>query len=335
MADLSSLLSFFSPEEQETLSKMETQRILLRRKPMLWIIASIVFIIGMSIVTVIIEVEIKYRDKAWPYVIMIFLALCFFGCVAWLTFMFPERDTISRNYKRLTLRRLAPKALPGWAFASSHRLMNEDIRQSGLFRDKANRIAREDYLFGPAGKVVAEVYQIALQAETILASQGKTGFVLQREIPVNTFYGYFYRIHCPVIYPCNVWVFPKKRKKGGEVDDWAELTEEKYAKNESLFTYETNDVAFQEAFSVYTNDPTGLLFRSVITQQRRENLLQLNELFSTAIAVSYTTNKVFVMIGSEADPLDISLRTPIDEKLLQVHFDELARLKDVAMLVAG
>jgi Protein of unknown function (DUF3137) len=327
------LISIFTSEEQELLQKMERQRILLRRKPLLWIVATVILVIGLSITTILIEVEVKYRDKAWPFVVMLLLALFFFGCVAWLTFRFPERDVLSRNYKKLILRRLAPKALSGWAFASSHRLMNEDIKQSGLFKDKANRIAREDYLFGPAGKVVSEVYQIALQAETVLASEGKSGFLIQRETPTNYFYGYFYRVHCPVIFPCSVWVFPKKRKVAGEVDDWVELTEDKYAHNQNRIKFESGDPAFDEKFVVYTDDFSLTLVTAVMNAQRREGLLQFERMFSTACAVSFTTNKVYVMIGCDNDPLDISLHEKIDETLLQKHFEELARMKDVATLV--
>lgn len=329
-----SFFSLFTPEEQETIKKLETQRIVLRRKPLLWIISSSVFIIVMGIMAWLIEIE-RYHDKAWPFVVMLIVVLGFFGCVAWLTFKFPERDNLSRRYKRLALRRLAPKVLPGWVFATSHRLMNEDIKKSGLFRDKANRIAREDYLFGPAGKVVAEVYQIALQTEMPVTSQGKGGMIIQRELPTNYFYGYFYRVHCPVIFPCDVWVFPKKRKLAGEVDDWAELTEERYSQSSTRKKFVSGDAAFDEAFSVYTNDPSLAFAGSIMTKTRRENLLQLDRMFSTSCAVSYTTNKVYVMIGYADDPLDISLKREIGEELLKQHSEELARMKDVALLVTG
>lgn len=328
-----SFFSLFSPEEQETLKKLETQRIILRRKPLLWIASSTVFIVVMAIMSYLIEIE-KYSDKAWPFVIMLVVTLGFFGSVAWLTFKFPERENLSRRYKRLMLRRLAPKMLPGWAFATSHRLMNEDIKKSGLFRDKANRIAREDYLFGPVGKVVAEVYQIALQAEMPETRAVKSGLV-PRELPTNYFYGYFYRVHCPVIFPCDVWVFPKERKAAGEVDDWAELTEGKYAQNAARKKFITGDAAFDEKFSVYTNDASLVFAASVITPSRRQNLLQLDRMFATSCAVSYTTNKVYVMIGCPDDPLDMSLKEPIGEALLQRHAEELARMKDVAGLVAA
>src|SRR5574337_845792 len=118
MAVNGSLFALFTPEEQDTLKKLDQQRMVLRRKPLLWIISSSVFII--------------------VFVIMLIVTVLFFGSVAWLTFKFPERENLSRRYKRLVLRRLAPKVLPGWVFASSHRLMNDDIKKSGLFRDKAN-----------------------------------------------------------------------------------------------------------------------------------------------------------------------------------------------------
>jgi hypothetical protein len=324
----------FTAEEQETLKKLETQRIILRRKPLLWIASSSVFISVMAVMGWVIEIE-KYSDKAWPFVVILIVVLGFFGTVAWLTFKFPERENLSRRYKRTALRRLAPKVLPGWVFATSHRLMNEDIRKSGLFRDKANRIAREDYLFGPAGKVVAEVYQIALQTETPVASQGKSGMIIQREQPTNYFYGYFYRVHCPVIFPCDVWVFPKQRKLAGEVDDWAELTEEKYSQSNTRKKFVSGDSEFDERFSVYTNDPSLAFAATIMTKTRRDNLLQLDKIFATSCAVSYTTNKVYVMIGYKSDPLDISLRQEIGESLLKQHAEELARMKDVALLVTG
>ena len=328
-------IPLFSPEEQETIRKLEQQRIILRRKPMLWIISTSIFIVIMGLLAALIEIE-KYGDKAWPFVVMLFVVLGFFGCVAWLTFKFPERENLSRRYKRLMLRRLAPKILPGWVFATSHRLMNEDIKKSGLFRDKANRIAREDYLFGPVGKVVAEVYQITLQTETPVAGQGKSGgMIIQRELPTNYFYGFFYRVHCPVIFPCDVWVFPKQRKISGEVDDWAEVTEEKYAQSSSRKKFVTGDAAFDEKFSVYTNDLSLVFAASIMTSPRRQNLLQLDRMFATSCAVSYTTNKVYVMIGYSDDPLDISLKEEIGEGLLKRHSEELARMKDVAALVSS
>lgn len=327
-------IPLFSPEEQDVIRKLERQRIILRRKPMLWIICSSIFIVSMGILAALIEIE-KYRDKAWPFVIMLIVTLSFFGSVAWLTFKFPERENMSRIYKRLMLRRLAPKILPGWVFATSHRLMNEDIRKSGLFRDKANRIAREDYLFGPVGKVVAEVYQITLQTETPVTGPGKGTSLLPRELPTNYFYGFFYRVHCPVIFPCDVWVFPAKRKLSGEVDDWAEVTEEKYAQSGTRKKLLTGDADFDARFSVYTNDPGLKLAQGMMNAERRRNLLQLDRMFSTSCAVSYTTNKVYVMIGYSQDPLDISLREEIGEGLMGRHSEELARMKDVAGLAAS
>jgi hypothetical protein len=246
-----------------------------------------------------------------------------------LSFKFPERDAISWKYKRMMLRRLVPKVLPGWVSSSSHRLMNEDIRRSGLFRDKANRIAREDYLFGPAGKVVAEVYQIELESESNAGSKNLSPY----EIPSNHFYGFFYRVHCPVIFPCDVWVFPKQRKITGEVDDWAEITEEKYATSASRKHITTGDAEFDERFSVYTNGTQHAL--EILTPKRRQNLLQVDRLFSTACAISFTTNKVYAMIGFTSDPLDVMMKKEIGETLLQHHAEELSRMKDVAILISG
>jgi hypothetical protein len=326
MADPASILEWFSAEEKQALEKLETQRIVLRRKPVLWIVVSTIFILVIGCMIIIHEMT-KYQDAAWPVVIMLIVTLGFFGCVAWLSFKFPERDTISWKYKRLMLRRLVPKILPGWVSSSSHRLMNEDIRKSGLFRDKANRIAREDYLFGPAGKVVAEVYQIALEVDDKNAGIGML------EMPNNHFYGFFYRVHCPVIFPCDVWVFPRHRKIDGEVDDWAELSEGKYAHNTARKNIKTGDAAFDERFSVYTNDVSRVM--DILSQKRRTNLLEVDRLFSTACAFSYTENKVYTMIGFSDDPLDIHMRKEIGPALLNNHADELARMKDVAMLVSA
>jgi hypothetical protein len=326
MADPASILEWFSAEEKQALEKLETQRIVLRRKPVLWIVVSTVFILVIGGMITIHEMT-KYQDAAWPVVIMLIVTLGFFGCVAWLSFKFPERDTISWKYKRLMLRRLVPKILPGWVSSSSHRLMNEDIRKSGLFRDKANRIAREDYLFGPAGKVVAEVYQIALEVDEKNAGIGML------EMPNNHFYGFFYRVHCPVIFPCDVWVFPRHRKIDGEVDDWAELSEGKYAHNTARKNIKTGDAAFDERFSVYTNDVSRVM--DILSQKKRTNLLEVDRLFSTACAFSYTENKVYTMIGFSDDPLDIHMKKEIGPALLSNHAEELARMKDVAMLVSA
>jgi hypothetical protein len=264
---------------------------------------------------------------------MLFVVLGFFGFIAWITFRFPDRDTISRKYKRLMLRRVVPHILPGWVFASSHRLMNEDIRKSGLFRDKANRIAREDYLFGPVGKVVTEVYQITLQTEASSNRDSRSGVILQKEIPTNNFYGYFFRVHCPVIFPCNVWVFPKKKKASGETDEWAVLTENRYTKNPELTKLETGDPDFDSRFSVFTNN--ARLSGHIFTESRKKSLIELDKLYSSAIAVSYTENKVYVMISYNDDPLDINMKNEIGETMLRSHAEELARLKDVAMLATG
>lgn len=304
------------------------QRIVLRRKPVLWVLVSTVFIVVIGVMIVIHEMT-KYQDAAWPVVIMLVVTLGFFGCVAWLSFKFPERDTISWKYKRMMLRRLVPKILPGWVSSSSHRLMNEDIRKSGLFRDKANRIAREDYLFGPAGKVVAEVYQIALEVESNSGNDKGIGIL---EMPNNHFYGFFYRVHCPVIFPCDVWVFPRQRKIDGEVDDWAELSEGKYA-HSARKNIKTGDAEFDEHFSVYTNDVARVM--QILTPKRRQNLVEVDRLFSTACAFSYTENKVYAMIGFSNDPLDIHMKKEIGETLLHCHAEELGRMKDVATLVSG
>jgi hypothetical protein len=323
-----SILDWFSPDEKQALQKLEMQRIVLRRKPVLWVIVSTIFIVVIGTMIVFHEMT-KYQDAAWPVVIMLVVTLGFFGCVAWLSFKFPERDTISWKYKRLMLRRLVPKILPGWVSSSSHRLMNEDIRKSGLFRDKANRIAREDYLFGPAGKVVAEVYQIALEVESNSGNEKGMGLL---EIPNNHFYGFFYRVHCPVIFPCNVWVFPRHRKIDGEVDDWAELSEGKYA-HSARKNIKTGDAEFDEHFSVYTNDVSRVM--DILSPKRRQNLVEVDRLFSTACAFSYTENKVYAMIGFANDPLDIHMKKEIGETLLQCHAEELGRMKDVATLVSG
>lgn len=328
MATPGSILDWFSPDEKQTLQKLEVQRVVLRRKPVLWVIVSTVFVIVLGVMIVFHEMT-KYQDAAWPVVIMLVVTLGFFGCVAWLSFKFPERDNISWKYKRLMLRRLVPKILPGWVSSSSHRLMNEDIRKSGLFRDKANRIAREDYLFGPAGKVVAEVYQIALEVGSTPANDKGLGLM---EIPINHFYGFFYRVHCPVIFPCNVWVFPRHRKIEGEVDDWAELSEGKYA-HSARKNIKTGDAEFDEHFSVYTNDVARVM--DILTIRRRQNLVEVDRLFSTACAFSYTENKVYAMIGFANDPLDIHMKKEIGETLLQGHAEELGRMKDVATLVSG
>jgi hypothetical protein len=325
MAFPDSLLPLFTDEEKLALKKLELQRISLRRKPILWIFVVSVFVVSIGIMAGIHELT-KYQDAAWPVVVMLVVTLGFFAGVAWLSFKFPERDAISWKYKRMMLRRLVPKVLPGWVSSSSHRLMNEDIRKSGLFRDKANRIAREDYLFGPAGKVVAEVYQISLESE---ANAG----ISPLEMPSNHFYGFFYRVHCPVIFPCDVWVFPKQRKIEGEVDDWAEITEEKYATSTSRKHITTGDAEFDERFSVYTNGPQHAL--EILTPNRRQNLLQVDRLFSTACAISYTTNKVYAMIGFAKDPLDVVLKKEIGETLLHLHAEELSRMKDVAVLISG
>jgi hypothetical protein len=331
MASPESMLSLFTEEEKQTLEKLERQRVVLRRKPILWILVVSIFVIVIGVMAGIHEMT-KYNDAAWPVVIMLIVTLGFFGCVAWLSFKFPEREAISWKYKRLMLRRVLPKILPGWVSSSSHRLMNEDIRKSGLFRDKANRIAREDYLFGPAGKVVAEIYQIDLQSESSESSKGKSG-LLPIDIPSNHFYGFFYRVHCPVIFPCDVWVFPKQRKIAKEVDDWAEITEEKYATSSSRKNITTGDAEFDERFSVYTNGPSHAM--EILTEKRRQNLLQVDRLFSTACAISYTTNKVYAMIGFASDPLDVNLKKEIGTTLLQSHAEELSRMKDVAVLISA
>jgi hypothetical protein len=323
------ILDWFSAEEKQLLGKLDTQRIVLRRKPVLWILVATIFVLTIGIM-VGIHGMTKYQDAAWPVIIMLIVTLGFFGCVAWLSFKFTERDTISWKYKRIMLRRLVPKILPGWVSSSSHRLMNEDIRKSGLFRDKANRIAREDYLFGPAGKVVAEVYQIAL--EVMLTEKNDKGIGLL-EMTNNHFYGFFYRVHCPVIFPCDVWVFPRQRKIDGEVDDWAELSEGKFAHSAARKNIKTGDAQFDERFSVYTNDPSKVM--DILTQKRRTNLVEVDRLFSTACAFSYTQNKVYVMIGFADDPLDIHMKKEIGEELLRGHCEELRRMKDVATLVAG
>jgi len=327
-----SMLSLFNEEEKQSLQKLEMQRIQLRRKPFLWIFISSFFVITIGIFAGIDELT-KYRDAAWPIVIILIVTLGFFACIAWLTFKFPERSSISWKYKRMMLRRLVPKVLPGWVSSSSHRLMNEDIKKSGLFRDKANRIAREDYLFGPAGKVVTEVYQIELESESNSEKGSEKKGILPFEIPSNHFYGFFYRVHCPVIFPCDVWVFPKQKKLEGEVDHWAEVTEEKYATSSSRKHITTGDLDFDERFSVYTNGESHAM--EILTSQRRQNLLQVDRLFSTACAISYSTNKVYAMIGFENDPLDVMLKREIGETLLQQHADELARMKDVAILISG
>lgn len=329
MASPDSILGYFSEEEKQLLQKLESQRVVLRRKPILWILVVSVYVVIIGVMVVIHELTM-YQDAAWPVVIMLIATLCFFASVAWLSFKFPERDTISWKYKRMMLRRLVPKFLPGWVSSSSHRLMNEDIKKSGLFRDKANRIAREDYLFGPAGKVVAEVYQIALEVESNTNS-GKGIGVL--EIPSNHFYGFFYRVHCPVIFPCDVWVFPRQRKIDGEVDDWAEISEGKYAHSTARKNIKTGDAEFDEHFSVYTNDTSRVL--DILSPKRRQNLVEVDRLFSTACAFSYTENKVYAMIGFSDDPLDINMKKEIGQTLLHCHAEELGRMKDVASLVAA
>lgn len=309
---------------------MDSQRVVLRRKPVLWILSVCFFVVVNGIMAGFHELT-KYHDDAWPVVVMLVVTLGFFGSVAWLSFKFPERETLSWKYKRLMLRRLVPKILPGWVSSSSHRLMNEDIRKSGLFRDKANRIAREDYLFGPAGKVVAEVYQIALQVES-KDSRGEKGGE-GANLPENHFYGFFYRVHCPVIFPCEVWVLPRQRKIVGDVDDWAELSVGKYAHSAARKNVQTGDAEFDVRFSVYSNDPARALL--VLNEKRRNNLVEVDRLFSTACAISYSENKVYAMIGFADDPLDINLKKQINETLLQGHANELARMKDVATLIAG
>ncbi len=324
-------LSLFTPEEQQALNKLEVQRKVLRRKPVLWTLVSVTFVLVVGVMAGLHELT-KYKDAAWPIVVVLFMTLCFFGAVAWLTFAFPERDNLSWKYKRMMLRRLVPKVLPGWVSSTTHRLKNEDIKKSGLFQDKANRIAREDYLFGPAGKVVAEVYQIALQTESKDPRPVKSPGLLPVEVPENHFYGFFYRVHCPVIFPCDVWVFPRHRKIEGEVDDWAEITEGKYA-NSTRKNVTTGDAEFDEHFSVYTNSPSR--FQEILTPKRRQNLVQVDRLFATACAFSYTTNKAYAMIGFTDDPLDIIMKQEIGESLLQLHAEELARMKDVALLVTA
>ncbi|CAN5858313.1 hypothetical protein BH11BAC7_BH11BAC7_07630 [soil metagenome] len=329
MTDPASILDWFSADEKQMLQKLETQRIVLRRKPVLWVVCSVVFILVIGSMIVVHEMT-KYQDAAWPVVIMLIFTLGFFGSVAWLSFKFPERETISWKYKRMMLRRLVPKILPGWVSSSSHRLMNEDIRKSGLFRDKANRIAREDYLFGPAEKVVAEVYQIALEVESNNKNAKGIGIM---ELPNNHFYGFFYRVHCPVIFPCDVWVFPRQRKIDGEVDDWAELSEGKYAHSTARKNIKTGDAEFDGHFSVYTNDVSRVM--DILSPKRRQNLVEVDRLFSTACAISYTENKVYAMIGFANDPLDIRMKREIGETLLHQHGEELSRMKDVAMLVSA
>ena len=329
MALPESMLSLFSDEEKQTLEKLELQRIVLRRKPVLWVVVSTIFVLVIGVMAGIHEMT-KYMDAAWPVVVMLVVTLGFFGSVAWLSFKFPEREALSWKYKRLMLRRILPKVSPGWVSASSHKLMNEDIRKSGLFRDKANRIAREDYLFGPAGKIVAEVYQIDLQSES---NEAPRAGLLPHEIASHHFYGFFYRVHCPVIFPCDVWVFPKQRKLAKQVDDWAEITEEKYATSTSRKHITTGDAEFDERFSVYTNGPSYAM--EILTEKRRKNLLQVDRLFSTACAFSYTMNKVYAMIGFDGDPLDVNIKKKIGEELLHTHAEEIGRMKDVATLIAG
>lgn len=323
--------SLFTEEEREKLRKLEKQRIVLRRKPALWIAASMLFVAIMATIGTIVEVA-RFGDRAWPYIIMLIAVLGFFGFIAWITFKFPDRDTVSRTYKRMMLRRIVPHILPGWVFTSNNRLMNEDLRKSGLFRDKANKIAREDYLFGPAGKVVTEVYQISLQSESP-NNRDNAGRIVQREIPTNHFYGYFYRVHCPVIFPCETWVFPKKKKAAGETDEWAMLTSAKYAKAHNVATYESGDADFDSRFTVYTTDPR--VVNRIISEGRRKNLVEMDRLYASAIAVSYTENKVYVMVGYTDDPLDIHLKSEIGESLLKEHAEELSRMKDVALLATG
>ncbi len=329
MAGPESILDWLSEEERNTLTKLETQRVVLRRKPVLWVLVFSIFGIVTAGMATVHELT-KYQDAAWPVVVVLVVTLGFFGSVAWLSFKFPERDAISWKYKRLMLRRLVPKMLPGWVSSTSHRLMNEDIRKSGLFRDKAKRIAREDYLFGPAGKVVAEVYQVALEVDASFNKEKKLGIL---EGSNNHFYGFFYRVHCPVIFPCDLWVFPRQRKINGDVDDWAELSEGKFAHSAARKNIKTGDAEFDEHYSVYTSDPSRVM--EILTAPRRKNLVEVDRLFSTSCAFSYTENKVYAMIGFSEDPLDINMKKEIGPTLLHCHAEELGRMKDVATLVAS
>lgn len=326
------LFPLFSPEEQQVLKRLEAQRTMLRRKPLLWTVIIVTFILIAIIFSVIHESD-KYQNATWPVVTMIFCTVAFFGGMAWLVFRFPDRHSVSYWYKAIMLRRLVPEMLPGWVSSTSHRLKTEDIRKSGLFKDKANRIVREDYLFGPAGKIVAEVYQIALQVKAQEDAGGTSGGNVTSDFVTNHFYGFFYRVHCPVVFPCEVWVFPKQRKMNAEVDDWAEITEEKYAHRPDRFLLETGDETFDEHFSTYTTNLA--LAPKVLTPSRRQNLLEVDRLFATSCAFSYTNNKVFAMIGYSSDPLDFDIGHPVDEELLQKHARELAQMKDIALLITG
>ena len=323
----SSILSLFSEEEKLLLLKLEKQRIALRRKPFWW-----AFVIGAGVLliagSILIREFKKYENSEWPFLVLLASAFLFFAGVAWIIFNFPDPKDVSWKYKKMMLRRLVPKFLPGWVSATSHRLMNEDIKKSGLFSNKANRIAREDYLFGQSGKVVAEVYQIGLEAPETKRWKGK-----KSEGGANHFYGFFYRVHCPVIFPCDTWIFPLQRKFDLGVDNWAGVSEERYAHNFSRKKIITGDLEFDGLFSVYATNPESVFV--ILTASRRQNLIQVNRLFSAACAFSYTENKVYAMIGFSEDPLDINIKKEIGETLLHCHAEELERMRGVAALISA
>lgn len=314
---------------QPVLTRLERQRKMARSKWIYWVLLlPVSVLIAVPLIYLFGQIKLEGdADLAAAGGIAGFLFLV--GGALWISLRFPDRDDINDQYRKSILPLLVKDALPGWHAVPDHGLGLKEIVNTGLFRDSANQVIREDYFTGPAGKATAKIYEVNIRSNALRkVNTPKSGSFYEREI-TNCFYGYFFFLSPMPDFSSVCWIFPRE-KKNWLSDEWIKISQKATAYERSEI--KTGDNHFDSQFSVYAeNAAAALAFLGTTMQQK---LIRASALVPGATAFSFSGKHLYAMTGFPEDPLSITKGLRIPDEIENVHREELKKMRAFVEILA-
>lgn len=310
---------------QPVLFRLERQRKMARSKWIYWVLLLPVSIL-ISIPLVYLFGMIKLKGDtslaaAGGMIGFLFLV----GGALWISLRFPDPDDINDQYRKAILPLLVKETLPGWHAVPDHGLGLKEIVNTGLFRDTANQVIREDYFTGPAGKATAKIYEVNIRSNALRRVRTpRSGTFYEREI-TSRFYGYFFFLSPVAHFSSVCWIFPRD-KKTWLSDDWIAISRRQTERERDEI--KTGNAEFDAQFSVFAEDAAAT--RDLLNAPVCQKLIKASAMLPGATAFSFSGKHLYAMCGFPDDPLSVTKGLRIPDEIEEDHRRELKIMRAFA-----
>lgn len=309
---------------QPLLFRLERQRKMARSKWLYWVLLlPVSLLISITLVNLFGMIKPKLGENI-PAAIGGTIGFLFFvGGAVWISLRFPDPDDINDQYRKAILPLLVKDTLPGWHSVPDHGLGLKEIVNTGLFRDRANQVIREDYFTGPAGNATAKIYEVNIRSNALRKIQvPKGGSFYEREITTR-FYGYFFFLSPVAHFSSVCWIFPRN-KKTWLSDDW--ITVSRKQTDRERDEIKTGNAEFDAQFFVYAEDAAAT--RELLNATVCQKLIKASGMFPGATAFSFSGKHLYAMCGFPDDPLSVTKGLRIPDEIEEDHRKELKIMRE-------